>query len=498
MFEKCGVFGIWSDKEDVASDAYFALLQMQHRGKESAGIVSSHENKLYAHLGMGTVDQAFREEIPEDKLVKSILEHHSNGESQKNIVAFLQENKFKMQESVLEKLKGKIAIGHVRYSTTGASIAANIQPMLGWFKEKQFAVAHNGNLVGILPLREECGRKGYKFKTTTDTEVIVALLATSAKNNFADAVAEALPRLKGAFSLTIIFDEMVIAARDAHGIRPLCWGKRGGDYIVASESRVLDVLGGELIDDVAPGEMIIFRDGEEKRIIWAANPSLNGLCLFEFIYFANPDSIIQGQTIYLVREEMGKLLAGEHPAPLADLVISIPDSANPAAFGYGLGSGIPVCTYGLFRSHTVGRTFMEPAVEKRKKFQRLKHNPIPAKIRGLRLVVVDDSIVRAMTLPKVIQFLAAAGVKAIDIRISSPPLLHPCHLGIDTKTYEELIRTKHKTNEEMVEFLKKETSFEGEITLGHLSLESTIKAAGLPKESFCLGSFTGHYPVNRK
>ena len=498
MHEACGVFGIWAEEDDnVATNTYFGLLQMQHRGHESAGIVVSREGKLFSHLGMGTVDRVFGEEIPEEKLVKIITELHEKGIPQEEIITYLKENKTILKESILEKLKSRMAIGHVRYSTTGASIIANIQPMIGWFQGRQFAVGHNGNLVRIQKLREECEKRGYQFRTTTDTEVIVALLATSQKEDFIEAILEALPRLQGAFSLTIIYEDMVIGVRDAFGIRPLCWGIRDGTYMIASESCALDVLGARLEGEISPGEIIIFQNGKARRFFWATNSSLSGLCIFEYVYFARPDSIITGITLYKARERMGMLLAKEHPAPKANLVISVPDAANPGTFGYALGSGLPITTYGLFRSHTVGRTFMEPAVEQRKAFQRLKFNPISAIVRGLRLVVVDDSIVRLTALPRVLQFLAGAGVKGVDSRICSPPIRFPCHLGIDTPTYEELARTENKTDEDIIRVLRKDTGFQSDLTLGHLSLNSMVEATGLPKEIFCLGCFTGHYPVNK-
>ncbi|PIR01596.1 MAG: amidophosphoribosyltransferase [Candidatus Nealsonbacteria bacterium CG_4_9_14_0_2_um_filter_37_38] len=495
MNEKCGVFGIWSDKKEVFVDTYFALLQMQHRGQESAGIVSASNGKLFSRLGMGTVDQVFWEEIPEEKLVKSIIELYNRREPQANIVAFLKENKTILKENVLEKLKGNVAIGHVRYSTTGASMVANIQPMIGWFYGKQFALGHNGNLIRTQQLREECKRKGYQFKTTTDTEVIVALLTTSPKTDFIEALLDILPRLEGAFSLTILFEDMIIGVRDSFGIRPLCWGVRDRTFMVASESCVLDVLGAELIDDVHPGEIIIFQGGKERKIAWAVSPSLRGLCLFEYIYFARPDSIMEGVTLYKARETMGRYLAEEHPVPIAQLVVSVPDAANPAAFGFGIESKLPVTTYGLFRAHTVGRTFIEPAAERRKVFQRLKFNPIPAIVKSLRIVLVDDSIVRGTALPRVIRFLMKAGVAGIDIRISSPPIRYPCYLGIDIPTYQELVRVSNPTDAEMLSFLRRETGFQGDLTLGHLSLEGTIRATGFCRENFCTGCFNKSYPI---
>ena len=495
MHESCGVFGIWVPEGNVATDSYFGLLQMQHRGQESAGIVVSQEGKLFSHLGMGTVDRVFAEEIPEEKLVKNIVELHEKGISQKDIITYLKENKVTMKESILEKLKGRIAIGHVRYSTTGASMVANIQPMMGWFQGRQFAVSHNGNLVHTQKLREECGKKGYQFRTTTDTEIIVALMATSQKKDFIEALLEVLPQLEGAFSLAILFEDIVIGVRDSFGIRPLCWGTRNGTYIISSESCALDVLGARLGGEVAPGQMIIFKDGKEKRLFWAKNPSLSGLCIFEYIYFARPDSIIEGKTLYRVREKMGMLLFEEHPAPKAGLVISVPDSGNAGAFGYARQSKLPVTTYGLFRSHTIGRSFIEPVVEIRKLLLKLKFNPIPEIVQGLRLVVVDDSIVRAFTSPRVTQLLMEAKVKAMDFRIFSPPIRFPCYLGIDTPTLGQLARTEYKTNEEIIQYLRKKTGFQGELTLGHLSLDSTIKATGLVEKNFCTGCFDRNYPV---
>ncbi len=498
MKESCGVFGIWTNYKDVATDVYFGLLQIQHRGQESAGIVVSREGKLCSHLGMGTVDRVFGEEVPEEKLVQSILELHEKGSSQENIITYLKEHKAVMKESILGKLKGKMGIGHVRYSTTGASMVANIQPMMGWFQGRRFAVGHNGNLVHTQKLREECEKEGYQFKTTTDTEIIIALMATSQKESFIGALLEVLPRLEGAFSLAILFEDMVIGVRDSFGIRPLCWGTRNGDFLISSESCALDVLGAELIGEVSPGEIIIFQDGKEKRFLWSPNAFLKGLCMFEYVYFARPDSIIEERIVHMVRKKMGEFLSEEDPAKLkADLVISVADSGNPGAFGYALRSGVPLDPYGLFRSHTVARTFIEPAPEKRKEMPRLKFNPISALIRGLRLVVVDDSIVRLTTAPRVIQLLDRSGVKSIQLRICSPPIRHPCHLGIDTSTYEELARTSYKTDDDIIQYLRNETGFQGELTLVHLSLDSMIKATGLSKENFCLGCFTGRYPVNK-
>ena len=502
MKEDCGVLGIWArdgdvEKDgDVAKNAYFGLMQIQHRGQESAGIVTSKNGQLFCQLGMGTVDQVFSAAIPEEKLVEEIVNLQQKGVPQEEMVRYLKENKTVLRESVFARLKGNRAIGHVRYSTTGASMILNIQPMLGWFRGRQFAVGHNGNLVRIQKLKEECVGRGYQFRTTTDTEVIVALLATSQKKDFVEALREVLPRLDGSFSLTIIFENMVIGVRDAVGNRPLCWGVKGGTYIIASETCVLDVLGATLVDEVSPGELIVFQDGKYEKSVWAVNPSLRGLCLFEFIYFARPDSIIKGVTLYKAREKMGILLAQEHSSPLADLVISTPDSANPGAFGYAIGSKLPMTTYGLFRAHTVGRTFMEPVVEARKAFQRLKFNPITAVVRGKRPVEVDDSIVRLNVLPQVLRLLWQAGIVAIDFRIHSPPIRFPCHLGVDIPTFEELARIRHKTDEDIIQNLRIETGFKGEITLGHLSLNSTIEATTLPEEIFCTGCFTGRYPVD--
>lgn len=491
----CGVVGICAKDGDVAKDAYFGLLQIQHRGQESAGIVTSKDGKLSYHLDMGTVDRVFGAAIPEEKIVKEVVALQEKGVSSEEMVRYLKENKTILQESVFDRLKGNLAVGHVRYSTTGASMVLNIQPMIGWFHGRQFAVGHNGNLVCIQKLKEECQGKGYQFRTTTDTEVIVALLATSQKENFIDALLDILPRLKGSFSLAIIFEDMVIGVRDAVGNRPLSWGKRGDTYIIASETCVLDVLGAGAVEEVSPGELVIFQNGGYEKLIWAESPSLRGLCIFEFVYFARPDSIIKGVTQYKAKEKMGFFLAQEHPSPLADLIISTPDAANPGTFGYAAGSNLPMTIYGLFRPHTVGRTFIEPVVKARKSFQRLKFNPIPAIVNGKRVVQIDDSIVRLNVLPQVLRLLLQAGIKAIDYRIHSPPIRFPCHLGIDIPTFEELARIRHKTDEGIIQNLRIETGFQGEITLGHLSLKSMIKATTLPEEIFCTGCFTGRYPV---
>lgn len=471
----CGVVGIYdvSQKEKVAWLLYTCLLALQHRGKESAGIATHNEKGLEWHGDMGTVEWVFKGEA-------------------------------------LQKLGGFCGVAHNRYSTTGGSKPENIQPIVAEFNGKQFATAHNGNLVNTEELRKECKDKGYRFKGDTDTEVIAALISQSKKKDPEEAVLEVLPRLRGAFALVFLFENKVIGVSDALKIRPFCLGKRGDCYVLVSETCALDVLEASFVREINPGEMIVLDKDGVKGIQWAKESGLDtgwALCMFEYIYFANPDSRLEGKTVGPARERMGAISAQENPAD-GHLIISVPDSGTPASLGYyhqrledwledslkkGFHKeGFPrFSCIGLLRRHSVGRTFIEPIVEKRGSLQRVKFNPIPEIVRGKDLEVVDDSIVRASVSPRVIRLLRAAGAGKIHLRIPSPPVRFPCFFGIDIATFGELIAHSH-TREEI-------ETITGADSLYYISgVEAVAKAIGKPLDHFCHACFSGKYPMEVK
>ncbi len=446
MHESCGVFGVYAPSEDVARLTYFALFALQHRGQESAGIATTDGRKLQLHTGMGLVSQVFNEET-------------------------------------LSHLTGHIAIGHNRYSTRGSSRITNAQPLILGEEPNTIAIAHNGNIVNAETLYKELSEQGYTFRTSTDTEVIANLILSSTEKGWVNKIKYAMRRLQGAYSLVLIANHQLYAVRDPLGVRPLCLGMLNGGWVIASESCALDHIGATFIREVEPGEIVsVTSNGLESYQIESAR---RGLCIFEFIYFARPDSVINGQLLYPTRLAMGAGLAKEHPVE-ADMVIGVPDSATAAGIGYARESGIPLGE-GLLKNRYMGRTFIEPDQRIRDLGVRLKFNPLPQLLKGKRLVVVDDSIVRGTTTPQVVRMLRRAGVKEVHMRICAPPIRYPCFFGVDMATRWELIAAQ-KSVPEIRDFI-------GADSLGYLSIEGLLKAVALPKNIFCLACFTGDYPI---
>jgi len=449
LHESCGIFGVYAPGEDVARLTFFALYALQHRGQESAGIAAADGQKINIHTGMGLVAQVF-------------------------------------DEDRLALLRGKVAIGHNRYSTTGSSRLVNAQPILVDSPWGQMGLAHNGNIVNTEYLRRELQDQGYSFCTTTDSEVIANLLIASPGKSWVEKISYAMRRLAGAYCLVILTRNSLIAVRDPLGVRPLCLGKLNGGWVIASESCALDNIGATFIREIEPGEIV--RINEEGVFSLKTKPDedeKHSFCIFEYIYFARPDSVINGKLLYPARRAMGARLAREYPVD-ADLVIAVPDSATAAGIGYAEESGIPF-SEGLIKNRYVGRTFIQPDQRLREIGVSLKFNPLPEVISGKRLVVVDDSIVRGTTTPRVINLLRKAGAKEVHMRICAPPIRFPCFFGVDMATQWELIAA-HKNEDEITRII-------GADSLGYLSLGGLIKAIGLPPNIYCLACFTGEYPV---
>jgi amidophosphoribosyltransferase len=446
MREACGIFGIYDPGEDVARLTFFALFALQHRGQESSGIATADGKRLQVFGDMGLVSHVFSEES-------------------------------------LGQLRGHIAIGHNRYSTTGSSRVCNVQPIILGDDHDTIAVAHNGNLINTEVLRRELTDKGFRFRTTTDTEIIADLILSSPEKDWVDRIRYAMRRIKGAYSLVILTKDALYTVRDPLGVRPLCMGKLNGGWVVASESCALNHIGAEFRREVEPGE--ILRIDENGTASFYERSERRALCVFEYIYFARPDSIINGRLLYDARLAMGGALSQEHPVA-ADLVTGVPDSATAAGIGYALASGVP---YGeaLLKNRYVGRTFIQPDQRLRDLGVKLKFNPLPQKLEGKRLVLVDDSIVRGTTTPKVVRLLRRAGAKEVHMRICAPPIRHPCFFGVDMASRNELIAAQ-KTVPEIREFI-------GADSLGYLSVEGLIKSVDLPKDILCTACFTGDYPI---
>jgi len=446
LHDCCGVFGVYAPDEDVARLAFFALFALQHRGQESAGIATTDGKKLNVYAKMGLVSQVFSEDS-------------------------------------LSHLPGNTAIGHTRYSTRGSSRAVNAQPIVVGRGASTIAVAHNGNIVNAEHLHQELSEQGYSFGTSTDTEVIANLILSSTEKDWVGRIRYATHRLKGAYSLTIMTKDRLFAVRDPFGVRPLCLGTINGGWVVASESCALDHIGASFIREVEPGEIVSI--GENGIDGYKEDSGRRALCIFEYIYFARPDSVINGRLLYPARQAMGAGLAEEHPVA-ADMVMGVPDSATAAGIGYACQSGIPLGE-GLLKNRYVGRTFIEPDQRIRDVGVQLKFNPLPQMLDGKRLVVVDDSIVRGTTTPKVVKLLRRAGVKEVHMRICAPPIRYPCFFGVDMATRWELIAAQ-KTIPEIKDFI-------GADSLGYLSIEGLIKAVALPRDIFCQACFTGDYPI---
>jgi amidophosphoribosyltransferase len=445
--EACGVFGVFAPGEDVARITFYGLYALQHRGQESAGIATADGSRLYLRTGMGLVAQVF-------------------------------------DETDLGLLPGHIAIGHTRYSTTGSSRVVNAQPIHVRGANGELALAHNGNLVNAALLRPELEAQGITFRSSTDSEIIAHLLVNAEGPDWERRMAAVMARIEGSYCLVALTPTTLIAARDPMGNHPLCLGRIGEGWVVASETCALDHLGARFVREVQPGEVVVIdRDG--LRPFQAVDNPREALCIFEYIYFARPDSIIRGERIYPIRMAMGRELAREHPVE-ADVVIGVPDSATAAAIGYARESGIPYVE-GLMKNRYVGRTFIQPDQRIREAGVHLKFNPVSEFLAGQRVVVVDDSIVRGTTTPRVVQMLRQAGAREVHMRICAPPIRHPCYFGVDMASRAELIAAQ-KSVEEIERHIDADS-------LGYLSLEGLLRAVGMPGESFCLACFTGEYPI---
>jgi len=457
--DHCGVFGVFGHDE-AAKLTYLGLYALQHRGQEAAGIVSSDGSDLHSHRSLGLVEEIFKKEV-------------------------------------LAGLRGPSAIGHTRYSTAGDTSLTNAQPLVIDCNKGKIALAHNGNLTNAAEWRRRLEHRGSIFQTTSDTEVIVHLIARSSGRNLTAAIGDALNQVEGAYSLVAITPEELFAMRDPRGFRPLCLGRlpvpagAGSDqpaWLVASETCAFDLLDAEYIRDIEPGEMVrISRSGVES--IHFAPPKQHQFCIFEHVYFARPDSTVFGRAVNQSRENLGRILAREQPA-VADIVVPVPDSGVPAAVGYALESGIPF-RQALIRNHYIGRTFIEPSQAIRDFGVKLKLNPVRALLEGQRVVLVDDSIVRGTTSRKIVRMVRKAGAREVHVRISCPPTVSPCYYGVDTPTREELIAAQHSV-EEIRQFLEADS-------LGYLSLEGLRQAVGEPAGAgggFCTSCYTGSYPTD--
>jgi amidophosphoribosyltransferase len=444
--EHCGLFGVYGHPE-AANVTYLGLYALQHRGQESAGIVSSDNHVLHSYRNMGLVSEIFTRDV-------------------------------------LRRLPGRSAIGHVRYSTSGTSDVKNAQPFTVHYARGELAIAHNGNLTNAYILRDELETHGSIFQSTMDTEIIIHLIALSNEHDLASRVIRALKQVEGAYCLLFLSQDEMIAVRDPHGFRPLALGRQKNAYLVASETCAFDLIGAEFEREIEPGEMVLINE-DGLHSFFPFTPVKPSHCVFEFIYFARPDSFIFGRNVYGVRRELGVQLAMENPAE-ADIVIPTPDSGFSASIGYGHQSTIPI-ELGLIRNHYVGRTFIEPKQSIRHFGVKIKLNPVKELIRGKRVVVIDDSIVRATTSRKIIKMIRRAGAEQVHVRISSPPMTHPCFFGIDTPMRSELIASSH-TIEEINRYITSDT-------LGYLSLDGLKRCVGDNNSSFCYACFSGGYPI---
>ena len=450
--EECAVFGAWGDPE-ASRMTYLGLYAQQHRGQESSGIVSLHEGQHIVHRGMGLVGEVF-------------------------------------QESDLIRLQGRAAIGHNRYSTTGASLQFNIQPLSAHLLNGPLAIGHNGNFVNSESLREELKGQGAIFQGTNDTECLLHMLARNRSKDIVACLKEALPRLVGAYSMVLLTNDRLIAARDPFGFRPLVLGRRPlGDgsfsYVVASETCAFDLIGAKLVREIEPGELLWIDDkGEHSERIPGAAKRL-AKCVFEHVYFARPDSQVFGLSVYESRKRMGEILAQENKVD-ADVVVPVPDSGVPAAIGYSRASGIPF-ELGIIRNHYIGRTFIQPSQSIRSFGVKIKLNPQTEVLKGKRVIVIDDSLVRGTTSQKIIRLIRAAGAKEVHFRIASPPTTGPCYYGVDTPGKSQLIAAQHSI-EKIREFIDADS-------LAYLSVEGMMKAVKGNSKEFCAACFDGNYPT---
>ena len=449
--EECGVFGIHSKKLENAKLAMYGLFAIQHRGQESAGIATTDGEEINIHRGMGLISDVFR------------------------------------KEKKLEKLTGHTAIGHVRYSTTGTSDVINAQPMVMKHIKGNIAIAHNGNFINTGVLKEKLEKFGAIFQTNNDTEVVLHLLARSLEDNLEDALVDALSQIKGAYSILLMAKNKLIAVRDPLGIRPLVLGELDGDYVFASETCALDLIGAKYIREVEPGEMIVIKNDEliSRKVFHSEK---RASCVFELIYFGRPDSNIFGHNVHLTRKEIGRQLAREHKIE-ADVVIPVPDSGISSAIGFAQESGIPY-EMGIMRNHYVGRTFIQPTQLDRELGVKKKLTPIKEVIDGKNIVVIDDSMVRGTTSRKIIKLLKKAGAKSINMLIAAPPVMAPCFYGIDMPTKIELISASHSIEETRKQILAD--------YLGFLSVEGLHNSLKTTENTFCNACFTGKYPIDFK
>lgn len=444
--DECGVFGIFAPNHDVARLTYFGLYALQHRGQESAGIATCDNGHITALRETGLVSQVFNEQA-------------------------------------LSALQGNMAIGHVRYSTTGSGGWENTQPV--WRDDgRELALGHNGNLTNAVELWNELRETGIEFRGTSDSEILAALLSSSPEESIEDSVAAVMPKLKGAYSVVAMTSDAVVAFRDPYGVRPLALGQLEDRYVIASESCAFDIIGGKLLRELKPGELVSLteRGIETRQIVDTGRPAL---CVFEHIYFSRPDTRLEGKALQEVRGRMGEILWRESPVD-ADLVVAVPDSGKPAANGLARASGLPQDD-GLIKNRYVARTFIQPGQELRKRGLRMKFNPLPEIVGGKRIIVVDDSVVRGNTTRQIIGMLRDAGASEIHMRVSAPPIRHPCYYGVDMSVPAEMIAHERTTEE-----IRKELAAD---SLHYLSLEGVYEAVGTPAETHCDACFTGVYPL---
>lgn len=445
--EECGVFGIFARGEDVAKLTFFGLFTLQHRGQESAGIGVLDGKKYSLYKKMGLVNQVFDEER-------------------------------------ISKLKGHIAVGHNRYSTTGTSSIKNAGPFVSRRKRETFLVAHNGNVVNAGQLRKVLEKKGRNFKSSCDSEVIAEVIADAKHKDPVKKIFSTMYKLNGAYSLIIGTKNELIGVRDPLGFRPLCLGKLNGSYVLASESCAFPEIGAKHIRDIEPGEVVVINDDGLKSYRFSKKKK-SSFCIFEFVYLARPDSVLNTKSVYLTREKLGKLLAKEHPVK-ADIVIPVPDSGVPGAIGYSQESNIPY-REGLIKNRYIARTFIFPDQRMRELGVKMKLSPLREVVSGKSIVLIDDSIVRGTTSLKIVRLLKEAGVKKVHVRITAPPIKNPCYYGVDMPKKEDFI-----ANDSDIEEIRKQIEAD---TLGYLSVKNMIKATGLPENYFCTACFTGNYPL---
>ena len=446
--EACGLVGVYAPGEDVARVAYFGLFALQHRGQESAGIATADGERIHNYTSMGLISHAIREQD-------------------------------------LKDLTGHIAIGHTRYSTTGSNRPQNAQPILSRSPELELALGHNGNVINAVELRRHMAQWDITFSSSTDSEVIAHLLAWAPGRDWKERTTYMMQHLRGAYSLVVLTRDSLLGIRDPLGVRPLCIGKLGSGWVLASESCALDHLSAQYLREVEPGETVLINADGLTSIPSGVDAGRRAMCVFEYIYFARPDSVLGGQLVYLARQRMGAQLAREHPVE-ADVVIGIPDSAIAAAVGYAQESGIPYSD-GLMKNRYVGRTFIQPDQRSREEQVHMKFNPLPEVLAGKRVVVVDDSIVRGTTTPYVVNLIRGAGAKEAHMRVCAPPIRHPCHFGVDMATRRELIAAGREV-EEIRQYI-------GTDSLGYLSVGGLHRAVESSETSFCNACFTGKYPI---